>query len=187
MRQPAFEACWGSSAPRAVTVLTLFSTDLLGPYCYHHVQHLLWSFSCFLILRMVTDWEDFNTYVKEEKSKMGFVHVCNFPSGTERFMPSLPGRFLGTNYICSHWTPSPDYRGLKWVLSSPLHPSDCQNPWKNHPGALPYSRPGCCLYQSCQGMHCFGLVLHCTAGSGEATVPWIENLLPMSAAAGPLF
>lgn len=51
---------------------------------------------------MVTDWENFNTYVKEEKSKMGFVHVCNFPSGTERFMPSLSGRFLGTNYICSH-------------------------------------------------------------------------------------
>lgn len=135
---------------------------------------------------------------KRKKARWDCVCVFVTPHLTLRgFKQTLPGRFLGTNYICSHWTPSPDYRGLKQVLSSPLHPSDCQNSWINHPpepipspecvcalcfcGLLPYSRTGCCFYQSCQGMHCFGLVLHCTAGSGEATVPWIEHLLPMSA------
>lgn len=203
MSQPAFEA-WGLLSSQS-KVLTLFSTDLLGPYyviimssiCFDH-------FLAFSSSEWPRTWKTSTLMSRRKKARWDCVCVCNFPSDTESVSASLPGRFLGTNDICSDWIPSPYCRGLKKVLFSPLHPSDCQNPWKIHPPQpIPSSECAYALYFSWGSCHRAGLGVFLSELPGnallwagfalhsrvrrEATVSWIEHLLPISAVAGPLF
>lgn len=199
---------WGSSPPRAVKLITLFSTDFLGPHYVIIISSICFDhFLAFSSSERPRTWNTSTlTSKRKKKSKMGggVCGVCNLPW-------SLQGSFLDTNHTYSDWTPSPGSAKAKifitgaWSrccphLSTFLTARIPEKTTLHSPhqvlnlsvlcvfvGPLPHSRTVCCLYPSCQGMDCFGLVLRCTAGSGEAPVSWIEHLLPMSATAGSLF
>lgn len=137
---------------------------------------------------------------QRRKKQDGTLCVCvwTFPSDTERFYAITPrqvSRYKLHLFPLNLLTRLQRFEAGVALTSPPFWLPESLN----KPPSTAHTKSWVCLcsvvlwgschavYQSCQGMHCFGLVLHCTAGSGEATVPWVDHLLPMSAVAGHLF